>query len=180
MKETTSPSKSAIQFGVFFGIIMILEFVISYVMDIDSKETPSVGIIINVLNLMVLPVILIGIGCNNFKKNYNGGFISFAQCLKIGVSITVIGALIFGLFNVAFNLVFPEFVEETIRKTKEIMIESNPSMTSEQLEQAIEMTKKSMNPTILIPSTMAVYAAIGLLCSLIIGAFIKNDKPTGY
>lgn len=180
MKEAVSPSKSALQLGVLFGIIMILEFVIAYIMDFDPKKNPSIGIIMSVLNYMVLPVILIASGCNNFKKKHNNGFISFTQCLKIGVSITVIGALIYSVFNVIFIHLFPEFVEDSIRKIREVMIQQNPNMTTDQIEKAIEMTKKFMSPYISIPSTIAVYAAIGLLFSLITGGLIKKDKPTGY
>ena len=51
MTETISPGKSAINFGITFGIIMILQFVIMYVLDINPQETPVIGVIINFLHL---------------------------------------------------------------------------------------------------------------------------------
>ena len=77
MSEITSPAKSAVQYGVFFGVIMVLEFVILYIIGIDTITNPAVGIVINLLNFFVLPILFITLACNNFKKNINNGVISF-------------------------------------------------------------------------------------------------------
>ena len=180
MDKTVSPAKSSLNFGILFGIIMILEFVISYVADLDPQKNRSVGIITSVMNYMVLPVIFIVLGSLSYKKNHNGGYISFSEVLKIGISITVLAALLFSLFNAGFNYVFPEFVEKSMSQIREVMLEQNPNMTEDQVENALMMTKKFMNPLISIPLTIAMYAFFGLLWSLIVGAFVKNDKPSGY
>ncbi len=172
-----SPSKSALQYGALFGILMVLEFVIVYVMDVDPISNPTAGIIINTLNYLVFPVGIITIGCMNYKKNLNNGFISFGECLKIGVTICLIAGLIYGIFSAVFNMIFPEFIEELMKKTRQVMLKQNPSMTSAQAEMAISMTKKFMSPAIVIPATIAMYSFIGLIYSLIIGAFVKNDNP---
>ena len=89
MEKTVSPSKSAIQYGVVFGIIMILELVISFSFNI-TPENKAFGISINILNFLILPITLIIIGCNNYKDKFNSGFISFSECLKIGVTICIV------------------------------------------------------------------------------------------
>lgn len=177
MKVKSTPSKSAIQYGLIFGIVMILQFVVLYVIDIDPITNPTVGVIINVLNYLLLPVGLIFIGCTNFKKNINDGFISFGQCLKIGVTICMLAGLLYALFSVVFNLIFPEFMEEVLRKTQQVLLKQNPNMTTEQVEMAISMTKKFMQPALSVPVTVAMFAFIGLIYSLLIGAFVKNDQP---
>ena len=98
-----SPSKSALQYGALFGILMVLEFVIVYVMDVDPISNPAAGIIINTLNYLVFPVSIITISCMNYKKNLNNGFISFGECLKIGVTICLIAGLIYGVFSAVFR-----------------------------------------------------------------------------
>ncbi|WP_306353891.1 DUF4199 domain-containing protein [Flavobacterium sp. '19STA2R22 D10 B1'] len=180
MKETISPSKSALQLGILFGVIMVLEFVISYVLHLTPTDNPSAGMIMSILNYFVLPVVFITIGCINYKKNFNGGFISFGQCLKIGVSITVLAALIYSIFYIIFIQIFPDFLDSSMADVKTVMLKNNPEMTKDQIETAISVTRKFMSPWILAPSTMAIYAFIGLIFSLIVGAFVKNDKPTGY
>jgi hypothetical protein len=177
MEQKVSPSKSALQYGALFGILMVLEFVLVYVMDVDPIAHPTTGIVINSLNYLLFPVGFITMGCVNYKKKLNNGFVTFGECLKIGVTICLIAGLIYGIFSGVFNLIFPEFIEDLLKKTRQVMLKQNPNMTSAQAEMAISMTKKFMNPAIAIPVTVAMFSFIGLIFSLIIGAFVKNDNP---
>lgn len=180
MEQKISPSKSALQFGILFGIFMVLEFVLLYVLNIDPISNPTVGIVVNVLNYLVLPVTLIYVGCNNYKKKLNNGFITFGESLKIGVTICLVAGLIYALFSIAFNLMFPEFMDEILKKTRQVMIKQNPEITAKQLEMAMSMTKKFMSPALVVPVTVAMFSFIGLLYSLIIGAIVKNEKPQSF
>jgi hypothetical protein len=177
MDVKISPAKSGTPYGVLFGVIMILEFVIMYVIGMKSLANTSVGTIINVANYLILPLLFIYLGCIHYKKNINNGFISFSECLKTGVSITFIAGLIYALFSVLFNLIFPDFVNEVLDITKAQMITQNPNITDKELEIGLGMVKKFMNPLIVFPVTLVMYSLIGLLYSLLIGAIVKNDKP---
>jgi hypothetical protein len=179
MDNTVSPAKSALQYGVIFGIIMIIELVISYSFGISPENNKGYGITINVLNFLVIPVSLILIGCNNYKK-LNSSFISLGECLKVGVTICVIAALLYSIFFVVFNIIFPEFMETLLTQTKEAMMKQNPNMTKEQFDMAVSMTEKMMKPIFIVPITLVMYAFIGLIYSLIIGAIVKQERPTGY
>jgi hypothetical protein len=178
MSDTTTktPAKSAIQYGVLFGVLMVLEFMISYVMDIDPITNPTIGWVFNLLNYLFFPILFIYIGCNNYKKA-NFGFISLSECLKIGVTICVMAALIYGLFSAVFMLIFPDFLNQMIIKMRAVTLRNNPSLTSEQLETSMSMVKKFMNPAFTIPITLVMYAFLGLIHSLIVGVIVKKDKP---
>lgn len=179
MEKTISTSKSAMQYGVIFGIIMVLELVISYSFNLTA-ENKAYGISINILNFLVLPIILISMGCNNYKNILNGGFISLRECLKIGVTICVIAALIYAVFSIFFNMVFPEFAEKILNDVKEGIIKQGEGKPKEQTQMALAMTEKMMKPYVVLPLTIVMYAFIGLIYSLIIGAIVKKDKPTSY
>lgn len=180
MENNVSPAKSGILFGVLFGVIMILEFVIMYIIGMKSLVGTSVGLIVNLANYLILPILFIYIGCNNYKKNINNGFITFSECLKTGVAITFIAGIIYALFNVIFNLIFPDFINEMASITKEAMLQQNPSMTAEQLETGISLMKKFMSPLFVFPVTIAMYSFFGLIYSLIIGAILKNENPQSF
>lgn len=173
---TANNAISANQLGILFGVIMVLEFVISYVMNLDPISNPMVGTLMNVGNYLIFPVLFIFLACNNFKKSHSG-YISFSQCLKTGVMVCLIAALIFGVFNGIFMTIFPEFAEEILRKTRAVMLEKSPELTQEQVDMAIGMTKKFMNPLFSTPITVLMYCFIGLIYSLIIGAIVKKDPP---
>ena len=180
MENNVSPAKSGILFGVLFGVVMVLEFVIMYIIGMKSLVGTSVGLIINLSNYLILPILFIYLGCNNYKKNINKGFISFNECLKTGVSITFLAAFIYALFNVIFNFIFPEFINEMVAISKDAMVKQNPSITSEQLEIGISLTRKFANPLFAFPVTLAMYSFFGLIYSLIIGAILKNEKPQSF
>jgi hypothetical protein len=180
MENKTSAAKSGLQYALLFGVIMILEFIIGYVMNIDPQTNKAYGISIQVLNFLVLPVLFIYLGCTNYKMKLNSGFISFGECLKIGVSICVVGALIYALFGAAFAMAFPEYFEEMFRKMRIAMAEQNPTMKSEQIDMAISFSRKFMNPVISIPTTLVMYAFVGLIYSLIIGAIVKKDANQSF
>ncbi|MBB4804330.1 hypothetical protein HNP37_004417 [Flavobacterium nitrogenifigens] len=177
MDVKISPAKSGTPYGVLFGVIMILEFVVMYVIGMKSLVNSSFGIIVNLANYLVLPILFIFLGCNQYKQKVNNGFISLSECLKTGISITVLAAVIYAAFNVIFNLIFPDFVNEMLDITKSEMISKNPQMTAKELEMGLSMVKKFMNPFIVFPVTIVMYALIGLIYSLIIGAIVKNEKP---
>jgi len=179
MKETVSPAKAALPYGIVFGVIMILEFVIAYTLDIKPQDNKWLGIVNGLLNNLVLPILFIALACNYFKKN-NGGYISFGQSLKTGVAAAVLGAVVFAVFNIIFNIIFPEFQAEMIRQVKEAQLIANPNMTAEQMKLAIQMTEIFMKPYIAFPFTILFYAFIGLIYSLIVGAIVKKDNPGAF
>ena len=180
MEKSASPAKSGIFFGVLFGVLMVLEFVIMYVIGMKSLINSSAGTIVNVANYLILPILFIFLGCSNYKNKINNGFISLSECLKIGVSIMFIAAFIYAVFNVIFNLIFPEFINEMISISREAILAKNPTMTSEQLDMGLSITKKFMNPFIVFPATLAMYSFFGLMYSLILGAILKNKNPQSF
>lgn len=177
MENSVSPAKTGILYGVLFGVIMVLEFVVMYIVGMKSLVGTSFGLVVNIANYLVLPIFFIFLGCTNYKKNYNNGFISFGECLKTGVSITFIAALIYAVFSIIFNFIFPEFMTEMISITQSEMLSKNPNITSEDMEMGITMMKKFANPLIVLPATLAMYSFFGLIYSLIVGTIVKNANP---
>ncbi len=179
MEKTISPSKSALQFGVFFGMIMIVELVISYVFNLGPEDR-AYGVSINILNYFILPITLIILGCNNYKNKFNSGFISLSECLKIGVTICIIAALTYAIFSIIFNMIFPEFAESILNNVKEEIIKQSEGQPKEQTQMALSMTETMMKPYIVLPITMVMYAFIGLIYSLLIGAALKKERPNSF
>lgn len=179
MEQNISPAKSGLSLGILFGIIMVLEFLIMYIIGLESLVNGPVGLIVNFLNFLILPFVFITISCNNFKKA-NSGFISFSQCLKAGVTAMFLAGLVYAIFNLIFSFIFPEFVDEMIQIVRTQTIEKNPQMTPEQLEMTLSMQRKFMNPVISAPVTVAMYSFFGLIYSLIVGAIVKKEKPQSF
>lgn len=173
-----TPVKAAASFGIVFGLIMIVEFIVAYAIDIDPMENKWAGVINSLLNNLILPVLFILLACNTFKKA-NNGYIKLPQAIKTGVATAVLAAIIFAVFSIAFNLIFPEAQAEMMEKMKRAQLTANPDMTAEQLKMTMKFMEVFMKPYITFPFTIMFYAFIGLIYSLIVGAIIKKENPYG-
>lgn len=180
MEQKTTTAKHAMQYGILIGVISIFEFVIGYVLNIDPQTNKVYGILMNVANMIILPFLFIYIACNSYKNKINEGFISFGQCLKIGVTIALIASIVYGVFYIIFTLIFPEFVPELIDKIMSITIKENPSMSQEQLGMTKTIMDKMMNPYITVPLSIVMNCFIYLIHSLIVGAIVKKDANKSF
>lgn len=176
MKENISPAKVAVSYGVVFGVIMILEFVIAYTLNVDPITYPWYGVTTQLLNFLVLPLLFILLACSQFKK-LNMGYGSFGQCLKAGVTVMVIASALASIFTALFYIIFPEAKAKILEMTKEITVKQSPNVPAEQLKMSMEWVELSMEPYINIPFTILMFTVIGLIYSLIIAAIIKKDNP---
>lgn len=172
-------AKSITPYGVIFGAIMILELVVMYTLKPDPIENGWIGTLNNTLNFVVFTTLFIVLACNNFKKA-NGGYIKFGQCLKIGVGVCALAALIYAVFYFIFSLIFPEFIPEMLEQVKIVTIHSNPQMSSEQLKMSLSIIETTMQPYFAGPITIAMYSFFGLIISLIVGAIVKKDNPGAF
>jgi hypothetical protein len=171
--------KSAVPYGIVFGVIMIIELVTMFFLKPDPIESGWVGTLVNILNFFVFPFIFITVACNNYKNKLNGGYISFGQCLKIGVAVCVVAAALYAVFYLVFNLIFPEFVPDALEQMKRVSIHKNPNITAAELEMMLSVVEKTMSPYVAGPITIVMYAFVGLVESLIVGAVLKKENPYG-
>lgn len=178
LENRPSLAKSTLPYGIAFGVIMILELVVTVALDIDA-ENRAAGMVMSLCNYVILPLLFIALACSNYKNKLNGGYISFSECIKAGVAVCVIAGLISGLGTAVIYAVSPEIKTELLEKTK-IALAKNPGMTSEIMEQSIAMSEVFMRPYVLIPFMILVYAFIGLIMSLIVGAIIRKDNPGAF
>lgn len=176
MEKKVSPAKAAISYGIVYGVILIIEFVASYTLGLNSKDNAMAGVLMGLLNYLILPVLFITLACNHYKNKVNGGYITFGECIKAGVSVGVISALLSSVATSILYLAMPEVKEGILEQTR-TSLAANPGMTSEALKQAMKMTEIFMEPYILIPITILVSAFFSLIFSLIIGAIVKKENP---
>lgn len=176
METKTSTKKFGIDNGIYYGLAMILSFLIIYALNIDLVENPYIGTISSVSSYFVFPVLFIWLAINSFKKN-NAGFASLGECIKTGVTVAFVASVLLAVFTLIFNLVFPEYLDEMMAQTRKIMLKQNPNLTSEQVKTAIAMTKKFSSPVFSLPITIVFLTFVGFIYSLVIGAITKKERP---
>ena len=84
--------KVVLTFGALSGTIPVMMFVIAPLISKDLHGSLILG-----WTTIILSAVFIFVGIRSYRENYNNGVISFGKALKVGLLITLIGALMYVL-----------------------------------------------------------------------------------
>lgn len=172
MAETTiSIKKYVLKYGLFLSLIWIVYSLICYLTDnVNGKNL-----------IFSLIEILLHIGVIIFAfyvyKSTNGGFLKLSEALKIGIGIALIGGITAMVWNIALmEIIEPDMFDQMLEKSRNNIIEQNPEMTEDQIDESIAVVKKlnapyPMSALIFISNTF-----LGFMISLIGGAIMQKNR----
>ena len=167
--ETNGPNigKFSLTYGSIAGIVgIIFSFML---ISLDMLYDQGSGKTIVSIAILVGAVIL---GIFNFRKE--NGSLTLKQALKIGTGSSVIAAIYSILFPLALvNFIEPEFIAKTGEITRATMIESNPTISNEQLDMITEQQAKFF--WVAYPFMLIFNAFGGLIIGLLGGLILKKD-----
>jgi len=171
MENQNSATKTMLIYGAILSGISILVNLINYSFGNVYKPHWAIGI---VSFLLMIAVIVYGI--KSFKDG-NNGFLSLGQAIKIGLGISLISAIIGIIYQLIFsNVIEPDFYTKMGEFQEQMMLEKFPDMPEEQIESALEMSKKFSNPGMMAAFALGGSLIFGLIISLIAGAIMKKEE----
>lgn len=166
--EKPSTARIALKWGLITAILIIIYTVILYMTSLFKN--PSLSWISFLLLLLGIFMAL-----KEFKT-LNDGFMSFSEGLGVGTLLSAVA----GLVGSIFNYVYINFIDTTIMQQMSDLqreqLEAN-GMSSEQIEQAMEIASKFTSPGIVFLFGIIGYILFGFVFSLIVSAIVKNSKP---
>jgi integral membrane sensor domain MASE1 len=157
--------------GGIMGAITILSSVILIITD--QIQNQSLGWISTVLMFIALVYFVRDYG--NAKQNQ----LSFGDLFAFGFKSSAFATILILVFQVIFNLAFPEMLDKMLEITRQKMLEQNPQTPDDQIEMALGFTKKFFWPLI-IGGTIFGTLFFGTIGSLIGAAITKNNPPTPF
>ena len=169
--QPIKPGKFAINYGVILGVVMIALSVISYVTGqaYEGAQWPQ-------LTYYILFPIVIMYAISQYKK-HNANVLSLGNAIKLGVIIGIVSAIVYVLYGILFNYVIdPEFMGQMMEVARDKMIEQNPDMTDEMIEQSMSFMEVMFNPFVGSAIWVAASALFGLIWSLIGGLVMKSNS----
>lgn len=170
-KKKISVVRNSLNYGVILGVVLIVISMLMYVLNLSNQSFSQ---------YLSLFVILVGIilGILNYRKNINGGYITYGQSLGSGVLIGLFSSVIVSVYTIIFfKFIDPGMITEILNKAEENMLEQNPNMTDEQLGVAMSYTRKFMNPFVMAITAILWSTFMSFIASLIISIFTKKiDK----
>jgi Protein of unknown function (DUF4199) len=166
--EKPSTARIALKWGLVTSVLIIIYTVVLYMTG--YFKNPS-------LSWISFLILLIGIflALREFKS-MNNNYMSFSEGLGVGTLMSAVA----GLIGSIFSYVYTNFIDTTImQQMSDLQREQMEArgMSSEQVEQAMEMATKFTSPGIIFLFGIIGYVFFGFILSLIVSAILKNSKP---
>lgn len=163
--------------GLYLGLAMVLVNVIMYVSGMTYSGNTLMGIITTILKFALM-IFFIVLGIKQFRTE-NSDFLRLSQALKVGIGIALVMAIIEAVYSLLFTTVIePDFNDKILDVQRAAMIEANPNLTQQQLDGAIEISRKFMSPVFALPISIVWNLFLGLIISLIAGAVMQKKEQT--
>lgn len=155
--------------GLVIGLVMMVLAITFYFLNIDASGS---------LQWISNSIFILGIiwSVYNYGKqiNYHATFGNyFAHGFKVSAVVTCIMIV----YLVIFMAIFPEFKEKAMDQAR-VKMQQGGKMTSEQIDQAVTLTKKFFMP-FAIGGTLIGLLIFGSLSS-VIGAAITRKEPNAF
>lgn len=106
--------------GAKLGASLVLCGVLFHLFGIVDFERPFLVLSLNT----VLLASFIFFSIKEFRDLHSGGFISFAKCIKVGISVGVFSAIIFGFWKVLLiNYIDSDYADLALQKQQQMLLE---------------------------------------------------------
>ena len=126
----------------------------------------------------------LGDNCDSikFRDSESLGFISLAKCLKLGITISVFAAIIFGFWKVLFvNYINTDYSELAFIKQEQLFLQLDQEMPSlfgdidEKLDKLEE--NKNVSPLDIMIAEIIYKCIGGGFLSFLLSFFLKKENP---
>ncbi len=158
--------KTVLRFGAYSAITICVLFMISwFVLDRLSMSTQEILGYVSI----VVSLSFVYFGIRHFRDKENDGKVSFKKALTIGILISLITALTFGLLDVLYTEVLnPDFMDDYYGEVVETMRANLPAAELDaQLAQLEAEREQFSNPFISFTIMSATVFIIGCIVTLL-------------
>ena len=163
--------KFAMNYGAYLGLALIVISFIVYILALEEQKS----IIPSLLNnfLMIGAIVY---SVTFYRDNFNNGFISYGQSLKLGTSVVFFASVILAFYTFIFvTFINPEYLENILKVAEQEILNSDPEISDENLDMALSMTQKMLQPQWMITLSVLGGTFMGFFYSLIISFFVKKE-----
>ena len=170
--QAPSIKSTIITFGVILGSISVIFQLMLFFLDMHYKNDSTAGI--------VSLIIMVGVLLYSFIsfKNQNQGFISLSECLKTGLGVSLVSALIGIIYTqILVNFLDPDTMQKSLDLTIDTLRVENPEMPQEALDTTRSIQEKMSSPLIFSAVQIIFALFFGFIISLIGGLIVKKSKP---
>ena len=166
---------TGIKFGIYSSGVLVVLFALQFLFgDAMSYSTSEIYGYVSI----ILALSFVYFGIRNYRDALNNGLVSFSKALKIGLIITLLASITFGLINLVYTeIINPDFTNEyyaqSIEKFRETLSEAEFQLKLKELEAQKEMFS---NPLVGFSVMALTVFIIGFIISLISGLLLQRKN----
>lgn len=161
--------KSALKWGLIGGIGAASLGLIFFVLNVERSSW------LNYLSFAILIAVIIA-GSYEYRDKIAGGFSNLKQLLGYGMIVALVYGLISSIWAIFFMEVLDPGLVKDILLDTEIRMEEQ-GLPDDQIRNALEVTKKMMQPQIFFFTSLISILFVGFLVSLLTSFVMRKDKP---
>ena len=165
--------KFGMNYGSVLGLILILIALLSWLLGVEEQDSIVPSIINNIVIIGFLYYSIL-----QFRDKINNGFISYSESLKLGTTVAFFSSVIMAFYTFIYiSYLNPDMLANIMHMTEQSVLESNPEISEEELDLALEMTGNFTQPHWLMIMGVLSGTFMGFFYSAIISFFVKNNDP---
>jgi hypothetical protein len=170
----------ALTYGLYGALVLIVIGLIGQLTGLVDPSQPNGGsgsMIINILNAVVTAGALV-MAVKKHRDEDLEGYIAFGKAFGLGMLTVVVIAVISAVWTFVYiSFIDPEMID-VMKEAARGQMESQ-GMSGEQLEQAMAMNAKFMNPAMITVFALLGSMFFGLIISLVVAAVMKKQPSQG-
>ena len=171
-EKPRSITMHSLNYGLITGAAMVVCSLILYILNLYMNRP---------LGFLQYLILIGGMvyGTLEYRKNYRNGFLTYGQafttCFMIGLFATILLVIYSFIFT---TYIYPGFVQEILDKARENMVNSGSEMTEQQIESALEITKRFTTPLLMTVLGLVTGLFFSSILALVAAIFLKKEDQT--
>ncbi len=167
MEEKSTFWKSAMIYGLYLALVLVLLSVILYVSGLILNQKVGYASMV----VYVAGIIFAQITYRNRELN---GTISYGQALGFGVAVMLFSGIITALYTlILYTYIDPTLIDQMKAVQEEALLQKG--MSEDQIEAAMSVASKMMSPGVMSIMGLLGSLFVGTIISLVTSIFVKKQ-----
>ncbi|MCU4154520.1 DUF4199 domain-containing protein [Carboxylicivirga sp. A043] len=167
--QTPSIGKSALTYGLYLGLALIVYSLIIYLIGLTGNQGASWLSYVIIIGMLAYAMM-------NYRDKVNGGFLKYGQGVGLGTLTAIYGGVLSSVFTfILMKYIDPALIDQIVNKALEdAMAKGTPE---EQLEMVEKMVRMFTSPMAILLMGILGSGIMGAIISLILAAIFKKEPP---
>ena len=171
IKTRKSVRDFILHYGSILGLISIVFALMIFFLDLHYAQENSINLVNYGISIIVLIMALL-----DYRKT-SKGFLSLGDSIKLGMGIFLISALCVSIYTfILLNFLDPETLAKSLEVTEMKILEQNPEISDDQLDQILSFQEKFSTPFTIVTVLIIFSLISGFFSSLVLGLIFKKSR----